>query len=200
VGKDKQCPDSRSIATSYIKIDFCDRYAFYPIRLPTTKISIRHALPVSSTNRFPLQRHRDCSIPHQKKLSVSSNGSFSLQLSFPSRRRSCLKTFSILIRIVLSATLDEIHYENIQKKTFSILIRIVLSATALAEWNLTESLLNFQYPHTDRSLCNRITLLYRSKVVGTFSILIRIVLSATRRSRSREEGHIGHFSLARAFF
>ena len=86
-------------------------------------------------------------------LSVSSNGSNSLQLE-PSQIAGVIKfSFSILERIEFPATFLSRNTPYFASKPFSILERIEFPAT---EWvnELSRQRINFQYPRTDRIPCN----------------------------------------------
>ena len=87
------------------------------------------------------------------------------------------QTFSIPIRIVSSATILLVD-KLAQKETFSIPIRIVSSATLWGK-DGSVSWYIFQYPHSDRKLCNSREAASCSLHKLTFSIPIRIVSSAT---------------------
>ncbi len=115
----------------------------------------RQRLSVSSCGSSPLQLVVQQRLHEEDlTLSVSSCGSSPLQLPRPCRLSASPAPFSILVRIVPSATL-----QNMQ-------------AAQLAG--------SFQYPRADRPLCNAAKWWQKCRLARTFSILVRIVPSATR--------------------
>ena len=75
-----------------------------------------------------------------------------------------------------------------QLNDFSILKRIETSATLLILENYT-TLKEFQYPQSDRDLCNRSSPIVEFIIFFNFSILNRIETSATRLARTRYALH-----------
>ena len=62
--------------------------------------------------------------------------------------------------------------------TFSILERIVVCATILST-HLGHNRVDFQYPRTDRGVCNSYGKIRSKRSIAAFSILERIVVCAT---------------------
>ena len=86
-------------------------------------------------------------------LSVSSNGSWCVQLTGPAPAVRAPISFSILERIVVCATTMNQQELTAFYIAFSILERIVVCATAGC-CGAGLARVGFQYPRTDRGVCN----------------------------------------------
>jgi len=104
----------------------------------------------------------------------------------PARRGR--RTFSIPGRIELSATPSRRWNPPLTSRSFSIPGRIELSATRPGTTLALPLVLDFQYPRSDRVVCNpEFTVVVRSPA-HSFSIPGRIELSATSRMRAERAG------------
>ena len=134
-------------------------------------------------------------------LSVSSNGSWCVQPEICAPESGDVLAFSILERIVVCATRRS-HRIIATACAFSILERIVVCATVYrhsfnvalrvlsvssnGSWCVQHSrrpgrraVFNFQYPRTDRGVCNSAPEAQPTATPCPFSILERIVVCAT---------------------
>ena len=169
----------------------------------------RRRYPEGSSFQYPQSDRGRCNDFHQRHdldrclLSVSSVGSWALQLTPPQGDTPLVGTFSILSRIVGAATGDH-HWRDDPEKELSVssvgswalqhantgglaATSAALSVSSVGSWALQLLLelgdgvdaMGFQYPQSDRGRCNGQHAFLRFPPDLAFSILSRIVGAAT---------------------